>query len=163
MTHHIPLESDRSLQYNPVLVQSWQTPESCGASMRLMLKPSADSPLVHCCLPPLQSQLLSAQQLMLRAFIGHSAALLENPSEGLQSRLQYMDVLVTEGPKPPIGEYPDRRVVPVEPTPTMDRLRMSLMPWGVPGCSWVLRPGLSLQKELGTEYWHTGALRSEGN
>ncbi len=40
-----------------------------------------------------------------------------------------MDVPVTEGANPPMVEYPDSSVVvPVEPIPTMERLRMSLMP-----------------------------------
>jgi hypothetical protein len=47
--------------------------------------------------------------------------------------------------------YPESRVV-VPVAPIMERLRMLLMPWAVPvACSWLFRPGLSLQKELGTE------------
>lgn len=40
-----------------------------------------------------------------------------------------MEVLVTLGLNPPMVEYPDSRVVvPPEPIPTMERLKMSLMP-----------------------------------
>lgn len=51
----------------------------CVGDVSMVWVLSSDSLLLHCCLPPLQSQLLSAQQLTLRPFMGHSVPGLEKP------------------------------------------------------------------------------------